>query len=35
MDTKHIYFFITYPRKKEENPNEIDFVEPKKKRANA
>ncbi len=31
MDKKNIYFFITYPRKKKENPNEIDFVEPKKK----
>ena len=31
MDSKEIYFFITYSRKGKENPNEIDFVEPKKK----
>ena len=31
MDTNQIYFFINYTRKAKENPNEIDFVEPKKK----
>ena len=31
MDTKQIYFFITYTRKAKENSNEIDFIEPKKK----
>ena len=31
MDSKQIYFFISYSRKAKENPNEIDFVEPKTK----
>ena len=31
MNSKEIFFFITYTRKAKENPNEIDFVEPKKK----
>ena len=31
MDTKQIYFFISYTRKAKENRSEIDFVEPKKK----
>lgn len=31
MNTNQIYFFIEYTRKAKENPNDIDFVEPKKK----
>jgi hypothetical protein len=31
MNTNQIYFFISYTRRAKENPNEIDFVEPKEK----
>ena len=31
MDKEHIYFYITYRRKAQEDPKKIDFVVPKKK----